>query len=76
MAGFIWSGILTKLGQFQLFKRKLSYDPATKPSDVSNSSVKIFLKSDSFQETRASSTVSSETDMADKIILSSFGVAM
>ena len=40
--------------------------------------VKMFLKSLSFQETRASSTVFSETEtnIPDKIILNIFGVAM
>ena len=38
--------------------------------------VNIFLSSHSFQETRANITVSTEKNMADKIILNVFGVAM
>ena len=47
--------------------------PATSIMDLL---VKIFLISLSFQETNASSTVYSETNMADKIVLNVFGVAM
>ena len=67
---------ITKLGHFLLFKRKLSYDSMKRPSNVSIRFVKSFLKSYSFQETRASSTASSETNRTDKIILNIFGVAM
>ena len=41
-----------------------------------DSLVKIFLKFLSLQETRASSTVSNETNVAIKIILNISGVAM
>ena len=61
------SRILTKLAHFLLLKRKFSYDPVTKSSTVDKS----FLKFHSFQEARASSTISSETNKADKIILNS-----
>ena len=73
---FHLSGILTKLGHFLLLKRKFYNDLATKPSNASIYFVKSFLKSHSFQEARASSTVSSEANSADKIILNIFGVAM
>ena len=72
---FYQSGILTKHGYFLLLKRKFSYDPATKPSNVSIF-VKPFLKFRSFQETRANSKVSSETKRADRIILNIFGVTI
>ena len=70
------SCILNKLGHFLSLKGKLSSDPETKPSNVRIDFVKSFLKSHSFQETRASSTVSCETNRADKIILNIFGAAM
>ena len=70
------SCILNKLGHFLFLKEKLSSDPETKPSNVRINFVKSFLKSHSFQETRASSTVSCETNRADKIILNIFGAAM
>ena len=50
---FYLSGIFTKLGHFLLFKRKFSYDPATKPSKDRIYFVKSFLNSKNFQETRA-----------------------
>ena len=68
--------ILSKLGLFILLKRKFSYDPATKPSNFSIYFVKSFLKSHSFWETKASSTVSFETNRGKKIILYILGVAM
>ena len=72
---FYLSTILTIFGHFLLFK-KVSYDPVTKPSNVSIYFAKSFLKFRIFQETRASSIVSSETNRADKIILNVFGIAM
>ena len=72
---FYLSTILTIFGHFLLFKR-ISYDPVTKPSNVSIYFVKSFLKFRIFQETRASSRDSSETNRADKIILNAFGVAV
>ena len=66
------SRILTKFAHFLLLKRKFSYDPVTKSSTVDKS----FLKFHSFQEARASSTISSETNKADKIILNIFGITM
>ena len=50
--------------------------PQQNPLNVSIYFVKSFLKYYSFQETRASSTVYSETNRADKIILNIFGVAI
>ena len=73
---FHLSGILTKPGHFLLLKRKFSYDPAIKLLNVSIYFVKRFLTSYSFQETRASSTVSSEINRAHTIILNISGVAM
>ena len=67
---------LTKLGHFILLKRKFSHDPATKPLNGSIYFLKNILKFHNFQETRASSTVASETNRANKIILNIFGVAM
>ena len=63
------SGTLSKPGHFLLLKRKFSYDPATKPSNIRIYFVKSFSKSHSLQETKASSTVSSETNRGDKIIV-------
>ena len=71
---FYLNDISTKLGYFLLLKRKFSYDPAAKPPSDSIYFVKIFLKSHSFQETRASSTDFSETNRTVKIILNIFGV--
>ena len=62
-------GILTKLGHFLLLNRTFSYNPTIKPFNISIYIVKSFLKSNSFKEIRASSTVSSETNRADKIIV-------
>ena len=70
------SNILTKLCHILLLQRKLPYDHATKPLNVSIFFVKGFLKSHSFQETRVSSTVSTVRNRADKIILNIFGVAI
>ena len=68
------SGILSKLGHFLLLKRKFSYDPVTIHSSIYF--VKRFLKSESFQGLKASSTTSCETNRGDNIILNIFGVAM
>ena len=68
------SGILSKLGHFLLLKRKFSYDPVTIHSSIYF--VKRFLKSESFQRLKASSTTSCETNRGDNIILNIFGVAM
>ena len=68
------SGILSKLGHFLLLKRKFSYHLATKPSSIYF--VKRFLKSKSFQEIKASSTISCKTNRGDKIILKAFEVGM
>ena len=68
------SAILSKLDHFLLLNRKLSYDPATKPSRIYF--VKRFLKYQSFQEIKASSTTSCKTNSGDKIILKIFDVAM
>ena len=70
------SGILSKLGHFLILKRKFSYDPVTKTSHVSIYFVKSFLKSHSFQEIKASNTISCEANRGDKVILNTFGVAM
>ena len=72
---FYLSSILTIFGHSLSFK-KISYDPVTKPSNVIIYFVKSFLKFRIFQETRASSRDSSETNRVDKIILNIFGVAM
>ena len=69
-------GILTKLGHFQLIKRKFTFNPAKNPSIVSIYFIKRFVKSHSFQETKASGTVSSEANRADKIILNICGIAV
>ena len=71
---FHQSDILTKLGHFLLLKRKLFYSPVTKHLNVSIYFLKNILKSHSFQETKASITVSSETNRANKINLNIFGV--
>ena len=73
---FHLSGILTKLVHFLLLKKKNSYNPSIKSQGISIYFVKSFLKSHSLHETRASSTASSETNRADKMILNIFGVAM
>ena len=70
------SGILNKLGRSLLLKRILFYDPSTKPSNVNIFFVKSFLKSNSFQEPRANSSISCEINRANKIILNMFGVAI
>ena len=70
------SGILNKLGHFLLLKRKFSYDPATKPSNVSIYFAKSFLKSHSFQEIKASNKISCETNREGKVILTIFGFAL
>ena len=59
-----------RLGLKIKVKRNFPYDPRTKPSNVSIYFFKNALNSQSFEETRASSTVSSE------IILNIFGVAV
>ena len=75
---FHLSGILAELGYFLLLKRNFSHNSATKASNISIyfEILKSFLKSQSFQEIRASSTVSSDTNRADKVILNVVGVAM
>ena len=73
---FHLSSILTKLDHFMLLKKNILMISVTKPSIFSIYFVKSFLKSHSFQETRASSTISSETNRADKIILIMFCVAV
>ena len=50
--------------------------PQQNPLNVSIYFVKSFLKYYGFQERRASSTVYSERNRADKIILNIFGVAI
>ena len=63
-------------GIFCLLKRKFFMIPQQNPLNVSIYFVKSFLKYHSFQETRASSTIYSETNRAEKIILNIFGVAI
>ena len=67
--------ILSKLSHFLLLKRKFFFNSLTKPSNISF--VKHFLKSKSFQKTKASSTTTScETNRGHKIIPNIFSVAM
>ena len=73
---FHLSGILTKLDYFLVLKTKFSNDLAMKLLNVSIYFLKNILKSHSFQKARSSSTVSSETNRANKIILNIFGAAM
>ena len=68
------SSILSKLSNFLLLKRKNFFNSLTKPSNISF--VKRFLKSKSFQKTKASSTTSCETNRGHKIIPNIFSVAM
>ena len=73
---FYISGVVTKLVYFPFLKRTLSYDSATKPSNVSIYLVESFLKPHDFEETRASSTIYCQTNWADKIVVNRFGVAL
>ena len=68
------SSILSKLSHFLLLKRKIFFNSLTKPSNISF--VKRFLKSKSFQKTKASSTTSCETNRGHKIIPDIFSVTM
>ena len=68
------SSILSKLSNFLLLKRKNFFNSLPKPSNISF--VKRFLKSKSFQKTKASSTTSCETNRGHKIIPNIFSVAM
>ena len=68
------SSILSKLSHFLLLKRKNFFNSLTKPSNISF--VKRFLKSKSFQKTKASSTTSCETNRGHKIIPNIFSVTM
>ena len=68
------SSILSKLSHFLLLKRKNFFNSLTKPSNISF--VKRFLKSKSFQKTKASSTTSCETNRGHKIIPDIFSVTM
>ena len=68
------SSILSKLSNFLLLKRKNFFNSLTKPSNISF--VKRFLKSKSFQKTKASSTTSCETNRGHKIIPNIFSVTM
>ena len=68
------SSILSKLSHFLLLKRKKFFNSLTKPSNISF--VKRFLKSKSFQKTKASSTTSCETNRGHKIIPNIFSVTM
>ena len=75
---FHLSRVFTKLGNFLfLFSVLLKGNDLTKKlSKVNSYSVKTFPTSHNFQETRASSTSSCQTNRAGKLILSIFGVAM
>ena len=68
------SSILSKLSHFLLLKRKNFFNSLTKPSNISF--VKRFLKSKSFQKTKASSTTSCETNRGHEIIPNIFSVTM
>ena len=68
------SSILSKLSNFLLLKRKNFFNSLPKPSNISF--VKRFLKSKSFQKTKASSTTSCETNRGHKIIPNIFSVTM
>ena len=68
------SSILSKLSNFLLLKSKNFFNSLPKPSTISF--VKRFLKSKSFQKTKASSTTSCETNRGHKIIPNIFSVAM
>ena len=74
--GFHLHDIFIKLRHSLLLKRKVSYDPATKPSNVSIYFVKNFLKSHNFRETRGSTPISCQTSREDKIVLNIFAVAL
>ena len=67
--GFHLHDILIKLGHSLLLKRKVSYDPATRPSNVSIYFVENFLKSHNFRETRGSTAISCQASREDKIVL-------
>ena len=69
------SDILNTLGHFLLLERKFSYDSGTKPFSIYLILSNVFWNL-SFQETKASSTTSCNTDRGDNAILNIFGVAM
>ena len=70
----IWSYLLKKsLMENFIF---CAVNLATKPSHIGIYCIKSFLKSHSFQETRANSAVFSKANTTDKIILNIFGVAI